>query len=161
MNSKCAVVLGVGSVLPERDCLIRKAWGNVPVSYFQDEEDLNACSFLDLKINKWEINGEWSCRQFEEPWIRIEVLRGQVLVEHLRAETWSPPMNSAEETLIIFKLDEGGSELDEVLLLRLVSVFFGDGKLYRWCDGFQEIGEGAIAALPTLQALQERMLKCE
>lgn len=161
MSMKCAVVLQRGADLPERGALISRAWGDVPTSYFQDEEDLNVCSFLDLKINKWEINIEWSRKQIEEPWIRIELLKGRALAEYLRNEACPPPVNANEEILLLFELDDGGSELDEMLLIRLVSVFFGVGKLYHWCDGFREISESAIAALPPPEAVRKRLLTCK
>ncbi|QCZ96611.1 hypothetical protein DL544_06210 [Stenotrophomonas sp. pho] len=39
-----------------------------------------------MKVNKWEINAEWSRKSEVEPWIRIEILRGGVVAEYLVAQ---------------------------------------------------------------------------
>lgn len=161
MRARYVAVIGAGVVLPERELLISLAWGAAPVSCFQDRESLDDCSFLDLKVNKWEVNADWSRGQYEEPFIRIEILRGAALAEYMHNEVPSLPVSDIGEAVLVFELDEGGSKLDEVLLLRLVSVFFEGNKLYRWCDGFREISEEEVASLPTRQSLLERLVACE
>ena len=161
MSNRYAVVLGAGSILPDRGFLIGQAWGDVPVSYVQDHEVFNECSFLDLKINKWEINSQWSSKQESEPWIRIEILKGQVLEEYLRNKGCPLSVEVARETLIIFEMDEGGAAVDDMLLLRLVSVFYGRFRVYRWSDRIEEVSENIISSLPALHTVRERLNKCE
>ncbi|WP_053162415.1 hypothetical protein [Pseudomonas brassicacearum] len=161
MGSKYAVVLGQDTVLPERDSLISQAWGDVPVSYVQDQEIFSECSFLDLKINKWEVNTQWSSRQGSEPWIRIEILKEKALEEYLQDEGHSLPVEVSRDVLVVFELDEGGVALDEMLLLHLVSVFYKSCKVYKWCDDFQEVNEETFTTLPATHIIQERLLRCE
>ena len=106
MSDKYVVVLDAGSDLPERDYLISNAWGDVPVSYVQDEVAFNECSFLDLKVNKWEVNNEWSKQQVSEPWIRIEKVEGEVLNDFLLNESSSWPKENVPEKIITIELDE-------------------------------------------------------
>lgn len=148
-------------VLPERDALVAQAWGDVPVSYFQDAGRLSACSFLDIKVNKWELNSEWSREQGGEPFIRIELLREDSREDMSRVESFSPPMDGKREALIVFELDDGGNEVDEVLLLRLVSFFAGGSRIYRWSDGFHEVTESIFASLPTREIVHEWLQMCD
>nr|WP_288912674.1 hypothetical protein [uncultured Pseudomonas sp.] len=161
MRNRYAVVLDAGSILPDRAFLSSQAWGDVPVSYVQDHEFINECSFLDLKVNKWEIDSRWSIKQESEPWIRIEVFKGQALEEYLLNEDCPLSIEAARETLIIFGLDEGGTSVDDMLLLRLVSVFYGRFRVYRWSDCIEEVSENTIAYLPALDVVRERLHKCE
>lgn len=160
MSNRYAVVLGPGSILPDRELLISQAWGNVPVSYVQDHEDLNECSFLDLKINKWEVNSQWSSTQDSESWIRIEILKGKVLEEYLQNEGCPLSVEVARETLVVFELDEGGIAVDDMLLLRLVSVFYGRFRVYRWSDRIEEVSANTFASLPARHRVRERLIKC-
>ncbi|MEL4168391.1 hypothetical protein [Pseudomonas sp. ZS001] len=160
MSSKYAVVIKQGIALPEREILVRRAWGDVPASYIQDQEVFNECRFLDLKVNKWVVNKQWSNQQNSEPWIRVEMLKGGALKEYLRNESCSLSLDVTDEALVILELDEGGLELDEVLLLSLVSAFHSGYKIYRWVDGFQEVGEDIFISLPTQHAIRERLLTC-
>ena len=161
MGSKYAVILDQDIVLPERDLLVSQAWGDAPVSYVQDQEIFNECSFLDLKVNKWQVNAQWSSRQGSEPWIRIEILKEQALEEYLQDEGHSLPIEVSHEILVVFELDEGGVGLDEILLLHLVSAFYKNRKVYRWCDDFKEVSEETFTTLPAQHTIQERLLKCE
>lgn len=161
MSRKFAVVLGAGTSLPERDHWVRQAWGSVPVSFVQDDEFLNSCSFLDMKVNKWEVNPQWSSKQEVEPWIRIEITKRPKLEQCLQNEAFPLSADAACETLLLFELDEDGCELDDLMLRRLVSVFLGRGKVYEWCDGFQEVREGDVAFLPTQPTVHELLLKCD
>lgn len=161
MTSKYAAVTGSESLFPERDYLIGQAWGDVPVSYVQDNECINECSFLDLKINKWEMNKRWSDRQNVEPWIRIEIIKGLLIDEYLENKKYPLYMDCACESLIVFELDEGGIAIDELLLLRLVSVFFPQSKVYRLTDRFEEIDSRAISGLPTKEVVREKLVSCD
>lgn len=161
LTNRYAVVVESGSDLPDREILVRRAWGDVPVSYIQDQESFNDCSFLDLKVNKWELNKKWSAKQNSELWIRIEKLKGVALDEFLHRDGSLWPVDMAEKTLMIIELDEGGSALDHCLLLRLVSVFLGQFRVYRWSDGVEEVSEEIAASLPAQQAVLERLIRCE
>ncbi|MHA3735421.1 hypothetical protein ACXR0M_07055 [Pseudomonas sp. Eth.TT006] len=151
MANRFAVVVESGSDLPDRDILVSRAWGDVPVSYIQDQEAFNDCSFLDLKVNKWELNREWGDKQDSECWIRIEKFKGATLEDFLREDGAFWPVDMSGKTLMIIELDEGGSELDQCLLLRLVSVFLGQFKVYRWSDAVEEVTEETVASVPTQQ----------
>jgi hypothetical protein len=160
MSDKYVVVLDAGTDLPERDYLISNAWGDAPVSYVQDEVAFNECSFLDLKVNKWEVNNEWSKQQVSEPWIRIEKVEGEVLNDFLLNEGSAWPKENVPEKIITIELDEGGSEVDEILLQRLIAVFFGRFKVYRCSDRIEEVSQGTIDTIPTLDAIHERIRRC-
>ncbi|WP_057434797.1 hypothetical protein [Pseudomonas syringae group genomosp. 3] len=160
MTDKYAVALDSGVVLPERENLIRQAWGDVPVSHFQDEDVLNDCSFLDLKINKWEVNKQWSVQQESEPWIRMEILRGQALEEYLRNDGEALRNNTQHEALVVIEMDEGGMEIDDFLLMRFISVFNESFKVYRFCDGFQEVNKEVLASIPARNTIMERLVGC-
>ena len=159
MSRKFAVILGAETLLPERDLWVSQAWGDVPVSFIQDDEVLNGCSFLDIKVNKWEVNPLWSSRQEVEPWIRIEIFKSGQLEQFLQTETFPVSVDAACETLMLFELDEGGSELDFLMLRRLVSVFFGRGKVYESCGGFREVSERDFVFLPSKPNIHEQLLK--
>ena len=161
MGTKFIVVLKDGMKLPERKFWIDQAWGDFPVSYFQDDESLDECNFLDLKVNKWEINSEWSLVQGDAPWIRVEILRGAPLEEYLKGQGVFPLIKGFGELLLVFELDDGGNDLDEILLLRLVIVFWGSGIIYRWDDGFHVVNENAIASLPGIEVVRSRLLRCK
>jgi hypothetical protein len=161
MGSGYAVILGMGSSLPDRGLLLSQAWGDVPVSYIQDHEDTNECTFLDLKVNKWEVNSQWSNKQVSEPWIRIEMLKGQALEQYMRGEGLPFPIEVEHEALMIFELDEGGTELDEMLLLRLLSVFCGSSKVYRLSNCIEDVSESIIDTLPSCHTVRELLIKCE
>lgn len=161
MSSRYAVVLEAGSILPDRESLISQAWGDVPVSYVQDHEIFNECSFLDLKVNKWELNSQWSSKQQSEVWIRIEILKGQVLEEYLKNEGCPVPVEAACETLIVFELDEGNSAVDNMLLLRLISVFYERFRVYKWSDRIEEMNANIIASLPGRNTVRDQLIKCE
>lgn len=67
----------------------------------------------------------------------------------------------AEKTLMIIELDEGGSALDHCLLLRLVSVFLGQFRVYRWSDSIEEVSEEIAVSVPAQQDVLERLIRCE
>lgn len=160
MSDKYAVALESGGVLPERENLILQAWGDVPVSYVQDEELLSACSFLDLKINKWEVNKQWSTQQESEPWIRMEILRGQALEDYFQHNGKTLRNAGQYKALLILELDEGGVEVDVFLFMRLISVFSESFKVYRFYDGVQEVDEKALASISARNTVMERLVGC-
>lgn len=161
MGSKYAAVLRRETSLPERELLIAQAWGDVPVSYVQDQERLNECSFIDLKINKWEINSKWSGQQDSDVWIRVEILKEAALVEYLQNEVCPLSVDVEHQILVIFELDEGWSAFDNLLLLRLISAFCGFSKIYKWCGIFQELSSGVFSCLPSKNDIYERLHKGE
>ena len=121
MYSKYLVVIDKDVALPDRGLLFEEAWGkDIPVSFVQDNETLDAASYLDVKVNKWEINEKWSHLQSEEPWIRIEVLRGQGFKKYVTENECPFIGDNNDSFLVVFELDEGGVQVDEFLLARLV-----------------------------------------
>ncbi|AZC58328.1 hypothetical protein C4K34_4171 [Pseudomonas chlororaphis subsp. piscium] len=62
---------------------------------------------------------------------------------------------------MIFDLDEGGSAVDDMLLLRLVSVFYDRFRVYKWSDRIEEMSANTIASLPSRDTVRERLIKCE
>lgn len=155
MSVRYFVVLEGGASLPERDFFIYHAWGDVPVSYFQDGEVLNECSFLDLKVNKWELNSAWSDRQENEPWIRIEMYREQLLEEYLQDNEGLNFLIGACGALITLGMDEGGGAIDDMLFLRLVSVFVERFNVYRWSGSIEKASKETIGYLPSGQLVRE------
>ncbi|CCP10558.1 hypothetical protein SMSKK35_2172 [Stenotrophomonas maltophilia SKK35] len=142
--------------LPQRDVWIRAAWGEVPASYFQGDEDLNNSSFLGLKVNKWKIGSdEWA--GMIEPFINIEILRAHALAEYLGETIHRPPVDAAQEIILVLELDDGGNELDEGLFKRLVSILAEGNRLYCWKDGFRLAGREFAQAVPTLKDVQLRL----
>ncbi|WP_369038400.1 hypothetical protein [Stenotrophomonas maltophilia] len=159
MGTKYVVVLVAGKGLPERNSLVYQAWGEVPVSYFQDHESLNESSFLDLKVNKWEVNAEWSRKSEDEPWIRIEILRGGVVAEYLATQGLSL-LAGVGEALLSIEMDDGGGEIDEILLAHLVSVFMPGNRVFRWRDELSEIDGEYISRFPAREAVLEQLRRC-
>lgn len=159
MGTRYVVVLVAGEVLPERKSLVCQAWGEVPFSYFQDHESLNESSFLDLKVNKWEVNAEWSRKSEDEPWIRIEILRGGAITEYLAAQGFSLVVGVGEALLSI-EMDDGGGEIDEILLAHLVSVFMPGNRVFQWRDEISEIDGEYISRFPAREAVLEQLRRC-
>lgn len=114
----------------ERDPLLRRAWGDLPVSFCQDQEDLNACAYLDVKVNKWEIDKRWSAIQPREPWIRLEFFRGDSLRVFLAECGVSLVIWGAPECLVVLRIDEGGWEIDRRLAMTLASVIADGGAIF-------------------------------
>lgn len=162
MRNKYAIARPPGATLPDRKSLIERAWGDVPVSYIQDNEVLSECTFIDLKINKWETNSRWRAKQDSEPWIRVEILRGAAIKEFLGRDDGLVAVDFAGGTLVVLELDEGGNELDDMLLFRLVSVLGERCDVYRWtASTYQKVGTDEISRLPTQHSIRDRLLKCE
>ncbi|PZS73026.1 hypothetical protein A7X75_07515 [Stenotrophomonas maltophilia] len=156
MSRKYAISMHSLIVLPQRSAWVRAAWGDLPVSYFQSDENLNDCSFIDLKVNKWEISGS-GAQGGLDPFIRVEILKGRGLVDYLGETEFRPAVDVAQEILLVFELDDGGDESDEWLLMRLVSVLADGSRLYCWRDGFQQIGMEFFSAVPALGGVRVRL----
>ncbi|HDS1578932.1 hypothetical protein WG628_05020 [Stenotrophomonas maltophilia] len=159
MGTGYVVVLNAGETIPERNSLVHQAWGDVPFSYFQGHESMAESEFLDLKVNKWEINAEWSRNPDGEPWIRIEIVREARVAEWLATHGLAQ-MAGMGGVLLIVEMDEGGGELDEVLLARLVSVFSPGNRALLWCNGLHEIDGEYISRLPSREDVLERLRRC-
>ena len=119
MISKYIVLFEKTNQLPDRQTWVEKSWGYLPTSYSQDNEDLNKATYLDVKVNKWELNNKWSSSQLDEPIIRIEMIRGKSLAEFA-------PTNDLQEgqdptLLLIFELEGDGVEVDYNLFVNLIS----------------------------------------
>lgn len=158
MGTRYVVVLVAEGMIPERESLVRQAWGEVPISYFQDHESLNECSFIDLKVNKWEVNAEWSRKSEVEPWIRIEILRGGAVAEYLVAQGLSLVVERGG--VLSIEMDDGGCEVDEILLVNLVSVFMPGNRVFQWRDGLSEIDGEYISRFPAREEVFERLRHC-
>ncbi len=159
MGTGYVVVLNAGETIPERNSLVHQAWGDVPFSYFQGHESMAESEFLDLKVNKWEINAEWSRNPDGELWIRIEIVREARVAEWLATHglAWMAGMGGV---LLIAEMDEGGGELDEILLARLVSVLSPGNRAFLWCNGLHEIDGEYISRLPSREDVLERLRRC-
>jgi len=143
MYSKYIVVIDKGISLPSRICLLEDAWGKkVPVSFVQDDEELDAASYLDVKVNKWEANSKWSNMQDEEPWIRIEILRNGNLVNFLSENEFQFSVDSENYFLVVLELDEGWQEIDQVILARLVKIISATHQ----CYAYDSIGKYVICS---------------
>ena len=156
METGYVVVLNAGEAIPERSSLVYQAWGDVPFSYFQGHESMAESGFLDLKVNKWEVNAEWSRNSDGEPWIRIEIVRGARVAEWLATHGLAC-MAGMGGVLLIAEMDDGGGELDEVLLARLVSVFIPRNRAFHWCNELNEIDGEYISRLPSREEVLERL----
>ncbi|AZC51881.1 hypothetical protein C4K35_4306 [Pseudomonas chlororaphis subsp. piscium] len=51
--------------------------------------------------------------------------------------------------------------MDDMLLLRLVSVFYDRFRVYKWSDRIEEMSANTIASLPSRDTVRERLIKCE
>ena len=117
--------------------------------------------FLILKLISGKLIASGVSCKGGAPWIRVEILRGAPLEGYLKGQGVFPLIKGSGELLLVFELDDGGNDLDEILLLRLVMVFWGAGIIYRWDDGFHVVDENAIASLPGLEVVRSRLLRCK
>jgi hypothetical protein len=125
------VVLNAGRADLERKALLCRAWGRLPVSYVQDHEDLASCTYLDVKVNKWEIDSLWSKLQPQEPWIRLEFFRGELLDPLLGKYGLSLASRKSCNTIVVIRVDEGGSDIDRKLALALASALTSGESIYQ------------------------------
>jgi len=153
MVSKYFIFFDKKILIPARNTWIKKAWGNLPYSYVQDDEDLNKATYLDLKINKWEVDRKWSTHQAEEPWIRIELLNG-VDVSNCLSENGF----NHEKTpgfLLFFELDGDGDEIDYDLLDSLVASLVNQQE----CNIYDELHNQIDKVVFIKKSLDNKKLK--
>ncbi|WP_312935803.1 hypothetical protein [Pseudomonas sp.] len=155
MRARYVVVVEGDSILPERDSLIESAWGDLPVSYIQGNEKLNESDFLDFKINKWEINNNWSNKQSSEPFIRLEILKQDSLVEYVVKEGLILPAHNYSGFLLVFEIDSNAELVDEISLFRVLSVFSDEYKVYRWTNTVEALGSEFFSLVPSREKLME------
>lgn len=154
MSFKFFVVSKVRDPLPARAALLADAWGDLPVSYMQGHENLNKASFIDAKVNKWEVNHRWGDVYGIEPTVRVELLKGDALKAYVDDEQWVPKVDLETDRLVVLERDEGGSEIDDVLALALLSVFARGGECYRLEEGLHELREAFLSSLPSKDAIR-------
>lgn len=130
MSTQYWILLKNGHCIPEREMLLSSAWGDLPVSYSQDHEEINFCSYLDVKVNKWEIDKKWSKVQFPEPNISIEFFRKKELAAFLDGKHLPFVVNREHDTLVILQVDVGGWDIDQKLTVALASVIAGTEPIY-------------------------------
>ncbi len=149
--------------LPQRADLISKAWGERnPVSFFQSDEDLNKATFLDVSINKWEVNPKWSDEYDVAPLVRIEILRGSAVKDFTSENHIIVPSDTL--SALVFSLDDGYKNIDILLLTRLVyeiknfieCIVYGCNSL-----PYQEINPDTFFdKLPGIRDLNANILNC-
>lgn len=162
MYSKYLVLIDKNNKLPDRVSLVEKAWGDLPVSHIQDAEDLNEASYLDLKVNKWEVNGKWSTKQNQEPWIRIEILRGESLLRFVNQNDFGFPVDQSDSFLMTFELDEldeGWLDVDYALIANLVRVLPAAQKIFAYDESYIRIdGYKHFETVPTKDLVKEKLI---
>lgn len=159
INFRYAVFLGSNYHFPSRGMLFSCAWGSLPASYFQDDEALEKCSFIDMKVNKWEVNERWRLRQADEPWIRVELVRGDDVAEYLAAFSSVLPAGRIINTVALFDMDEGAEEVDEILLLRIAFAFSGGDSIYL-TDGSVVDADFSLLDSSSVDAIIKRISSC-
>lgn len=160
MYPKYVVLIKKDARLPSRQVLLDEAWGeNMPISYIQDEEALDAASYLDIKVNKWEINPAWSTLQDEEPWIRIEIFRKKGVDEFRGGIARNFSSNLEGYILLSFELDDGWDEIDLLLLGRLVKVISINNECYALNDSGEYMHcEDLFYSIPSVSVIQKLLL---
>jgi len=155
--SKYIVLIDKSASLPSRIHLLGEAWGKeIPVSFVQDNEELDAASYLDVKVNKWEANSKWSDIQNEEPWIRIEILRDSSLINFLDENKSQFPVDKKNYFLVVLELDNGRQEIDQVLLALLVKIISATHECYAYDDlGKTIICTEYLKSLPSREAVKK------
>lgn len=154
MSFKFFVVSKARDQLPACAALLADAWGDLPVSYMQGDENLNKASFIDAKVNKWEVNRRWGDVYGIEPTVRVELLKGDALKTYVTDEKWVPEVDLEADRLVVLERDEGGSEIDDVLAIALLSVFARGGECYRLEEGLYRLGEAFFSALPSKDTIR-------
>jgi len=157
MYSKYIVLINKSIFLPSRISLLEKAWGEeLPVSFLQDAEELDAASYLDVKVNKWEANDKWSKMQAEEPWIRIEILRDNSLENFLRKNKRLFFVDNESCFLVVLELDSGWQDIDQILLARLVKEVSETDQCYACDDSGKYIAcSKYLKSLPSKEAVKK------
>ena len=152
MYSKYLVMIDVDTSLPSRKSMVEIAWGeDVPISFVQDNEVFNEASYLDFKVNKWEVNQKWSEMQDEEPWIRLEIIRDIQIKDYVSENKLTFSFDYKRYYLVALELDDGWQEIDQALLARVVVSLAKNKKVYAFDDN-----EGYIDCTDTLSSLPSK-----
>jgi len=155
--------------LPERDVILRSVfrdeYSELQISYVSNDVDLNKATMLDFKVDKWAVDPRWRDLQEDEPFIRIELLRGDqcrsFLKENERAID-SQALTSSENYIVAMELDDGDiHEIDIAILARLASWFaeycgewvIQDGGKVIGIDALRLEADKALDVLSGLRAL--------
>ncbi len=119
---------------------------------------MNHAEYLDVKVNKWESNSEWSGKG--EPFVRIGIFRNCQLADFVREGELSAPSDFQPKVILTMELDCGGSEIDVALFRSLVCVVMRCGVGYRWRGSWEAVDAISISScLPSLRDLQEAVVK--
>ncbi|QXH58844.1 hypothetical protein [Pseudomonas maumuensis] len=158
MDTKFLIVSPLRDSLPPREDVLTQAWGELPVSYVLDEADLNEASYMDVKVNKWEVNPIWSERYGLEPLIGVEFLKGESLKAYLQETDLAPAVDVRTQRLIVVTLDEEGrSEIDGLLTKALVRVLAKSGQCYLVAEDLTPVDEHYFLSLPSAGALKRQL----
>jgi len=162
MHPTYFVVLEAGRRLPERSALLKRAWGDLPVSYIQDRAKINSCSYLDVKVNKWEVDKRWSIMSTQEACIRIEFLRRDKLANFINERDLPLAVNTGSDVLVVLQIDGDVPEIeaDRKLAEALAVAIADGGRLYVYDEGMlsTESNSQPISAL-SAPALKDLLLR--
>ncbi|KQV15875.1 hypothetical protein ASC74_26140 [Pseudomonas sp. Root329] len=161
MERKFVVAFDRNDQLPERREWLSEAWGDVPTTHFQSDESMLDSIFIDLKINKWELNAAWSSRQGLAPIIRIEILRDESLVEFVNNHASLICDEVDAKVLMVFELEGESMDVDFIILMRLVAALCGRGRCYQWAEKLEFLDEKALADLPSSVELKDMLITCQ
>ncbi|WP_434771303.1 hypothetical protein [Pseudomonas entomophila] len=131
MNVKYLAIFNKNSRPPERQALVNKSWGDLPTSYIQGGEKINDSDYLDIKVNKWEVNPLWSKRQSPEPFIRIEILKDKKLNAYLKSFGLTDRLAVESNFAMAIELDEGEIDIDQALMLNLLAVLSDFSEIFK------------------------------
>lgn len=147
MSAEYWIFISADNPLPHRELLLRTAWAGLPVSYSQDSEDINTCTYLDVKINKWEL--KTVAAGMSESWIRIEILKGIRASNYLKEKGVAISDNKKSEILIVLRADDGSAEIDKSLMVMLAAVIANEAPLYRYDEesGIEEVDSREIVKM--------------
>jgi len=161
MCSKYLVVCDRRENFPSRVEWLDRAWGEVPVSYVQDGEELRSTSYLDVKVNKWELNSGWSGRQVDEPWIRIEFFRDNFLKSFVEENAFPFDLDFSSDMLLVFELDDGWLDVDKYLIENIVCVLSEKCRCYLWRGRFELLGREYFKNIPSKIEVKNMLIDCQ
>ncbi len=121
------------NALPERDVIFRSVLrdkrSELQISYISNDVDLNKATMLDFKVDKWAIDPRWRDLQEDEPFIRIEFLRGEQrrsFFEKNKGIIDSQVLAAGDNYIVTMELDDGNiNEIDIAILTCLAGWFAG------------------------------------
>lgn len=131
MSIKYLTIFNKNSTPPERQDLINRAWGDLPTSHIQGGEKIKDSDYLDIKVNKWEVNPLWSKRQSPEPFIRIEILKDEKLNSYLKSSGLTDRLAVESNFAMVIEMDEGAIDIDQVLMLNLFAVLSNFSDIFK------------------------------